>query len=98
MVSNGQQPAHGAYSSGIKLCLSSLSSSTSSTTISDKSLWTSAREHSRGRRLQLRSQPPSHDEGEEDGGEQQEKGNTQTINTSILLFVVLMFPKYQDIG
>ena len=78
---------------------SSLSSSTSSTTtISDKSLWTSAREHSRGGRLQLCSQPSAHDEGEEDGGEQQEKGNTQTINTTILLFAVLMFPKYEDIG
>ena len=68
---------------------SSLSSSTSSTTThSDKSLWTSAREHSRRRRLQLCSQPPSHDEGEEDGGEQQEKGDNHTINTFICCFDV----------
>ena len=38
--------------------------------------------------MQLRSQSPSHDEGEEDGGEQQEKGNTLTINTFICCFDV----------
>ena len=89
MVSSGQQPPHGPHTGIFCLlficlfvvwlfvclsfsCLNVYVVFSSSTT--GESLWPSARDHPWRGRLHLRSQPPPDGQGEEDQGEQKEKG------------------------